>query len=410
MSCSLDVDRRAFGAGAAIGGMACAVLGVVALFQSSSSGNAYPTANVNAAYAPEEFGVHAFEWENAARHRAGELNDAELGMANLKASLSDPSMMAEVAQWLRHPDGRAQLIKMTADPLFRRQAKEAAEQLKNSEGVLPNLFQFESYAGSNVQSSKTQAVLSQTIEAASAFQIPATGRVASRSAAAATRPADARMDALSELQGDAKKLNPVIGFFDPLNLAEQEFWGQSTEATIGFLRHAEIKHGRVAMAGFVGYCIHENGITFPWAPFSSGYEGMAAPAIWDKLPLEARLQIILVVGFFEFWSESSYILKSEGQSHYMRGGKPGYFPTFKELPHPVPLNLFDPFGFTKKMAPEAKSKKLLAEVNNGRLAMIGLMSLLAESKVPGSVPALAGLIKSYDGNVMAPLEPGYSMR
>ena len=48
------------------------------------------------------------------------------------------------------------------------------------------------------------------------------------------------------------------------------------------------------------------------------------------------------------------MLKSEGQTHYMRGGKPGYFPTFKEIPHPVPLNLFDPFGFTKKLSEEQK--------------------------------------------------------
>ena len=51
----------------------------------------------------------------------------------------------------------------------------------------------------------------------------------------------------------------------------------------------------------------------------------------------------------------------------MRGGKPGYFPAFSsvELPHPVPLDLWDPFGFTKKMTPEKKEKSLIAEINNG---------------------------------------------
>merc|ERR1712226_1734254 len=73
-----------------------------------------------------------------------------------------------------------------------------------------------------------------------------------------------------------------------------------------------------------------------------------------------------------------------------------------ELPHPVPFNLFDPFGLTKKLSEESKTKKLEAEINNGRLAMLGLFSLISEARVPGAVPALAGKIKPYDGEVMAP--------
>jgi hypothetical protein len=229
-------------------------------------------------------------------------------------------------------------------------------------------------------------------------------------AALAPRTAAPAISMNGGLETLAKDLNPVVGFWGPLKLSEQEFWGDSNEATIGFLREAEIKHGRVAMAGFVGYIVHANDIRFPWKPFTPEDIplGLSPPALWDALPYDAKWQIIGGIGIFELWRESSAVLAGDGEKHYMRGGKPGYYPTFDMLPHPVPLNLFDPFNLQKPMKPEKKAKSLLAEVNNGRLAMIGLMGFLAESKVPGSVPALGKFgIAAYSGELMAPFEGNF---
>merc|ERR1719389_370130 len=189
--------------------------------------------------------------------------------------------------------------------------------------------------------------------------------------APASRTAGVSMMDVDGLKAQAKSLNPVVGFYDPLNLSGGEFWGDSNEATIGFLREAEIKHGRVAMAAFVGYIVHANDIRWPWDKVANSIPtGLSPQATWDAIPEAAKWQIILTIGFFEFWRENTYVLKEEGQAHYMRGGKPGYFPTFDALPHPVPFNLFDPFGFQKGMSPEKKAKSLLVEVNNGRPAML----------------------------------------
>merc|ERR1712071_458480 len=215
--------------------------------------------------------------------------------------------------------------------------------------------------------------------------------------------------ALSETKADlealAKELNPVIGFYDPLNLAEAEFWGNTNEATIGFLRHSEIKHGRIAMFAFVGYIAHANGFKFPWAMQMDGSpfpDNTNPPALWDEISDDAKWQIFLVIGFLEFWSE----LSTSQNKHYMSGGRPGDYPDFfsgKEgIPHPVPFNLYDPFKFSKNRSEEKKAKGLKAEINNGRLAMIGIFGFLSEQVVPGSVPALGGIVQPYDGEIMAP--------
>jgi len=216
------------------------------------------------------------------------------------------------------------------------------------------------------------------------------------------------METKADLEKLAEKLNPVVKFWDPLGLTNVEMNGDSAEP-IGFLRHAEIKHGRVAMAAFLGYIIQSNGIHFPWAASLDGttFADIAAagspPAQWDAVPTNAKWQIFFLIAGLELWSECAT------DKHYMKGGKPGEFPSFepirKEIGHPT-FDLFDPFGFSKNKTPEQKERGLQVELNNGRLAQIGIMGMVSEAKVPGSVPGLSGLgLAGYDGEVMAPWGP-----
>ena len=156
------------------------------------------------------------------------------------------------------------------------------------------------------------------------------------------------------------------------------------------------------MAGFVGFLVQANGIKFPWEPFR-GITAASPCEQWDQLPEAAKYQIVLFIGFLEIFSEHSYILEAQGQKHYMRGGKPGYFPSLKQGfgVHPVPFDLFDPLDIMTNATPEQKAKRLNMEVNNGRLAMFGIMGLVAESKVPGSVP-FGPKLAEYTGEVMQP--------
>jgi len=225
-----------------------------------------------------------------------------------------------------------------------------------------------------------------------------------------TRAAAPAMETKADLVTLAEKLNPVVGFWDPMNLVEYDQWSQGEEAAIGFLRHAEIKHGRIAMFAFVGYVVQSNGVHWPWNIESSGLSfgdisaAGSPPEQFDALSSAAKIQFFTVIAFLELIGENSYALEQSGEKHYMRGGKPGFYPSFKTeaIPHPVPFDLFDPFGISKNATPEKKAKGLLVETNNGRLAMLGIMGFLAEQKVPGSVPALTGIVKPYAGEIMAP--------
>jgi hypothetical protein len=72
--------------------------------------------------------------------------------------------------------------------------------------------------------------------------------------------------------------------------------------------------------------------------------------------------------------------------------------------------LYDPFGFNKNLSADTKERRLISEINNGRLAMLGIFGFLCADKIPGSVPVLdiLGVSSNYAGDPMIPFEGQFS--
>ena len=128
---------------------------------------------------------------------------------------------------------------------------------------------------------------------------------------------------------------PFEGIWDPLGCADFNFWGLGNEATIGYLRHAEIKHGRIAMAGFLGFFVQSPGnfigdiVSGDHAilPYRGYVAGCTPQEQWANIPMIGKLQILTAVGMLESYGEGAGF--PESYTHYTKGGQPGYYPPIK---------------------------------------------------------------------------------
>jgi hypothetical protein len=156
--------------------------------------------------------------------------------------------------------------------------------------------------------------------------------------------------------------------FDPLNLATL-----GSKETLAWFRASELKHSRVAMLATTGYLVQAAGIHFPGMLSKDvSFESLSTMKpfdAWDAVPDAGKSQIIGMIFLAEIISEAR-------GTHYTKGGD-------------MPTIIFPPIDFST--VDEAKMKqKRDSELNNGRLAMIAIMSFVAAANVPGSVPALTG--------------------
>ena len=109
---------------------------------------------------------------------------------------------------------------------------------------------------------------------------------------------------------------------------------------------------------------------------------------WAQVPYDGKVQMLVAIGLAEFHSEFSDF----GKKHYTAGGP---FPG-NQLEFKGDNRWTDVWGGKVIDTTSAKTDKQFlnqqnAELNNGRLAMIGIMGFSAAATVPGSIPLLADM-------------------
>ncbi|KAL7553752.1 hypothetical protein ACHAWF_017078 [Thalassiosira exigua] len=176
---------------------------------------------------------------------------------------------------------------------------------------------------------------------------------------------------VTSLNGDARSPDGLgvdpgpLDLFDPLGLMED---------TEGFARRraVEIKHGRIAMAAFIGMMVQELGITFPGSldlagevPFSSVLDDGMGFAALGHVPALGLAQIAL----FGFLAET--VAMPAGQYT----GGPQNLPAGYDGSPP-----FIPGGYPGQIEDaDARDRALNVEIQNGRGAMLGVTGCMMHS-------------------------------
>ena len=165
-----------------------------------------------------------------------------------------------------------------------------------------------------------------------------------------------------------------------------------------------------AFLGFIAQCTPLVSGEHAAVPYRGYVAGVTPQEQWDNIPQAGKLQIIAFVGKLESYGEGAG--NPDGYTHYTKGGLPGFYPSIKgKGGGQITFDLYKPFPIFPEQSEAQKERGRRVEVNNGRAAMLGLMSLLSASAVPGSVPALSGIegFPQYSGNVMIPFEGDFTL-
>ena len=168
----------------------------------------------------------------------------------------------------------------------------------------------------------------------------------------------ARTTSLSAYENEVGAQAP-LGFFDPFGVVDDV-----DQETFDRLRFTEIKHGRIAMLGVVGYLVTEAGIRLPGDIDLSGTSFADIPCGFDALgaiPDGGIAQLMAFIGFLEIFVMKS--IDGTGNEHI------GDF-----------RNGALDFGWDQ-FSDETKLQKRAVELNQGRAAQMGLLALMVHEKL-----------------------------
>mmetsp|Transcript_6716 Transcript_6716/g.11289 ORF Transcript_6716/g.11289 Transcript_6716/m.11289 type:complete len:196 (-) Transcript_6716:1717-2304(-) len=140
--------------------------------------------------------------------------------------------------------------------------------------------------------------------------------------------------------------------FDPLGFTENV-------STLGYMRSAELKHGRVAMLATVGFLVQQ-----VFTVVSDQHDPIKATF---ELGYGPNLQVLSFIGCIELatWDKT---FTSDAAS----AGDFG----------------FDPMNMSKGKTEAQMNTLKLKEIKNGRLAMIGIIGMLAQNIATNGSPTL----------------------
>ena len=152
-----------------------------------------------------------------------------------------------------------------------------------------------------------------------------------------------------------------LGFFDPLGLV-----ADGDQDKFDRLRYVEIKHGRIAMLGVVGYLITEKGDRIPGLISYDGTKFADIPSGFDAInaiPDLGLAQIIAFIGALEL-----FVMKDITGGEFVGDFRNGAIDFGWDL-------------FTE----EQKLRKRALEINQGRAAQMGMLGLMVHEKLGVSI-------------------------